>query len=132
MMIGTLLVGTFLALGQHLFYKSLDGHPIPSQGKQAWNGRYGIALTLLVKAFLSTAIGIACVQNIWWLLRSRSTRLETIDSTFGILGSGLKLADFRVWVFAPNVAMLALGVWYITSILHAQNAGDIRTNETRG
>jgi hypothetical protein len=96
LMIGTLLVGTFLALGQHLFYKSLDGHPIPSQEKQAWNGRYGIAITLLVKAFLNTPIGISCVQNTWWLLRSRSTRLETVDSTFGILGSALKLADFRV------------------------------------
>jgi hypothetical protein len=116
LMTASLLIGTLLAIGQHLFFKSLDGHPIPDQGRQAWNYRFSLAFTFLVKTFLSTAISIACVQNIWWLLRSRSTSLETVDSVYGVLGSALKLADFRIWIFGPTVAILACGVWYVMFI----------------
>ena len=112
LMIASMLIGTFLALGLHLFFKSLDGQVVPSKNQQAWNGRYAVAITFLVKTFLSSAISVACVQNIWWLLRSRTAKLGTIDSLFGILGNGLlSLVDPRVWFFGPTVCILAVGVW---------------------
>jgi len=113
LMLASLLIGTILAIGQHLFFKSLDGHPVPGTRRQSWNHDFGLAFTFLVKTFLSAAISIACVQNIWWLLRSRPAPLETVDSLYGVLGSALKLADFRVWLFGPSVAILACGVWYV-------------------
>jgi hypothetical protein len=111
LMIGSFIIGTLLAIGQHLYFQSLNGKSV--DGHQARDNRYGVAITYLVRTFLHTAISIACVQNIWRMLRSRSAKLETIDSVYGILGSILSLAQWRVWEFGPTIALLAVGVWCV-------------------
>jgi hypothetical protein len=111
LMIGSFITGTLFAVGQHLYFQSLNSKPV--QGHQARDSRYSFAITFLVKTFLHTAISIACVQNIWRMLRSRSAKLETIDSVYGVLGSVLSLAKPRVWEFGPTVALLAVGVWCV-------------------
>jgi hypothetical protein len=113
LMILSLILGTVLAVGNHLFHKSLNGQAVGSQNQQTWNGRYSIAFAFLVKLFLSTTVSMACVQNLWWVLRSKSVELGTMDSMFGIRENALSLAKPRVWLRGPTIAILALGVWYV-------------------
>ncbi|KAL2060789.1 hypothetical protein VTL71DRAFT_8841 [Oculimacula yallundae] len=113
LMVVPLIVGLLLAVGQHLFYKSLDGDIVGSKSQQSWNNRYGVAMTFLIRAFLGTAIGTAGVQNIWYLLGSKATKLETMDAVAAIMSSFTDFLNPRVWIHGPVLSLLAVGVWIV-------------------
>ncbi|KAL4916640.1 hypothetical protein BDW62DRAFT_101467 [Aspergillus aurantiobrunneus] len=107
------IIGLALAIGHHFYYASLDGTRVGNQSKQEWALRFGTALAFLTKTFLTTAVGIACIQNFWWTLRFKPIRLSTLDSMFDIRGSIFNFFDFHVWLRGPTVAVLGLISWLI-------------------
>ncbi|KAL2870094.1 uncharacterized protein BJX67DRAFT_306669 [Aspergillus lucknowensis] len=102
-----------LAIGHHFYYYSLDGTIVPGQSQQEWALRIGTGMAFLTKTFLTTAVGIACVQNLWWILRWKPVRMSTLDSMWDIRGSIFNLFDLHIWLRGPNVALLGLISWCI-------------------
>ncbi|KAL4902655.1 hypothetical protein BDW74DRAFT_158265 [Aspergillus multicolor] len=107
------IIGLGLALGHHFYYFSLNGTIVPGQTQQEWSLRVGTGLAFLTKTFLTTGVGIACVQNLWWILRSRPVRLSTLDSMWDIRGNIFNFFDPHIWLRGPNVAVLGLISWCI-------------------
>ncbi|KAL2831743.1 hypothetical protein BDW59DRAFT_124417 [Aspergillus cavernicola] len=112
-MISCFLIGLGLAIGHHFHYYSLDGTRVGNQSKQEWALRIGTGLAFLTKTFLTTAVGIACIQNFWWIIRLKPVRLSTLDSMFDIRGSIFNFFDLHIWLRGPNVAVLGLISWLI-------------------
>ncbi|KAL3449045.1 hypothetical protein BJX65DRAFT_273979 [Aspergillus insuetus] len=128
-MIVCYVIGVGLAIGHHFYYYSLNGTQVGDQNKQEWALRIGTGLAFLMKTFLTTAVGIACVQHFWWILRLKPIRLSTLDSMFDIRGSIFNFFDLHIWLRGPNVAILGLISWLIPlvtvitpSTLSVQNA----------
>ncbi|KAL2818104.1 hypothetical protein BJX63DRAFT_84054 [Aspergillus granulosus] len=128
-MIVCFVIGVGLAIGHHFYYYSLDGTRVGDQSRQEWALRIGTGLAFLMKTFLTTAVGIACVQHFWWILRLKPIRLSTLDSMFDIRGSIFNFFDLHIWLRGPNVAILGLISWLIPivtvitpSTLSVQNA----------
>ncbi|KAL5001675.1 hypothetical protein BDV10DRAFT_148449 [Aspergillus recurvatus] len=107
------IIGLGLALGHHFYYFSLNGTIVPGQTQQEWSLRVGTGLAFLTKTFLTTGVGIACVQNLWWILRLKPVRLSTLDSMWDIRGNIFNFLDPHVWLRSPNVAILGLISWCI-------------------
>ncbi|KAL5336846.1 hypothetical protein BJX70DRAFT_260929 [Aspergillus crustosus] len=112
-MITCFVIGLGLAIGHHFYYYSLDGTRVGDQNKQEWALRFGTGMAFLTKTFLTTAVGIACIQNFWWILRLKPIRLSTLDSMFDIRGSIFNFFDPHIWLRGPNVAILGLISWLI-------------------
>lgn len=110
------IIGLGLAIGHHFYYYSLDGTRVGNQSKQEWAQRFGTAFAFLTKTFLTTAVGIACIQSFWWILRLKPIRFSTLDSMFDIRGSIFNFFDFHIWLRGPNVAVLGLISWYATGL----------------
>ncbi|KAL4786620.1 hypothetical protein BJX76DRAFT_95580 [Aspergillus varians] len=107
------IIGLGLALGHHFYYFSLNGTVVPGQTQQEWSLRVGTGLAFLTKTFLTTAVGIACVQNLWWILRLKPVRMSTLDSMWNIRGNIFNFFDLHIWRRGPNVALLGLISWCI-------------------
>jgi hypothetical protein len=112
-MLCSFVFGVSLAIGHHFFYLSRDGSVVRDQSQQAWDTRIGLGLAFLVKLFLATAVSIACVQNFWWILRSRPVPLAGVDSMFDLLGNAWGFTNVRVWFRGPVVVSLAAVAWYV-------------------
>ncbi|KAL2836717.1 hypothetical protein BJY01DRAFT_52962 [Aspergillus pseudoustus] len=112
-MIICFLLGLGLAIGHHFYYYSLDDTTVGGQNQQAWALRIGTGMAFLTRTFLTTAVGIACVQNLWWILRLKPVRLSTLDSMWDIRGSIFNFFDPHLWIRGPNVAILGLITWTI-------------------
>jgi hypothetical protein len=112
-MLGSLFLGTALAIIHHVFYLRLNGNVVKSSDEQTWAFRIGTGLAFLVKAFLSVAVSIACVQHFWWILRRKPIQLSKVDSMYDILGNAWTFLDKNLWFGGPGVAMLAGIVWYV-------------------
>ncbi|KAI9367748.1 hypothetical protein BJX61DRAFT_537806 [Aspergillus egyptiacus] len=95
-MIVCFLIGLGLAIGHHFYYYSLDGTRVGGQSEQEWALRFGTGLAFLTKTFLTTAVGISCIQNFWWILRLKPVRLSTLDSMFDIRGSIFNFFDLHI------------------------------------
>ncbi|KAF1839391.1 hypothetical protein BDW02DRAFT_150583 [Decorospora gaudefroyi] len=73
------LAGFAAAVGHHMFYLHLDGHPAT---KQLMMVRYGTALAFFVK---STLVGIVIMcnrQRIWYTFRRKAMTINGIDGLF--------------------------------------------------
>ena len=89
-MAGSLIVGTLLALGHHLFYASLAFTEAPTGislslagvdvSRQQLNTAVGTPLAFLTKTFLEIAMSIAFVQVFWRavLTSSKGSKLATL------------------------------------------------------
>ncbi|KAH6708738.1 hypothetical protein BKA61DRAFT_678587 [Leptodontidium sp. MPI-SDFR-AT-0119] len=111
-MVGLLVIGTLLAVGHHLFYSSLAGHPIGKISQQ-WATRYGTAFTFLVKASLISAISTAYIQHIWVMFRKKPMSIGTLDATFSATTDPFSFLNLEMLNRVKIGTVLALLIWTI-------------------
>lgn len=118
------VIGTLFALGHHLFYASLDGHPAPNDdytllgsnfSKQQLNIAGGTAFAFLVRASLVTALSTAYIQMFWRAMthRAREATLDSLDTTFSALNNIFSLLKLWAWWRHPLLWTLALAAWLL-------------------
>jgi len=114
-MVGSLLLGTLLAVGHHMYYASMNGHPVgQSRLQQETYVAAGVAFTFLVRAFILLAVGIAFTQLFWHDLLTQTSSIKTVDGLFTIRRNPLGLLDVRpAALFSKHRALLvtALVMW---------------------
>jgi hypothetical protein len=111
LMTGGLVAAALLAIGHHLFYRSLDRQIVGSSTQQAWMIRIGTGLAILAKALLTASMTFAYTQLMWHALRSRTVTLKGVDSFFGVVGNPLNFTTWVVWAKAPGLVLLAAIIW---------------------
>jgi hypothetical protein len=113
MMVGFMISGALLALGHHLYYRTLDGTRVTSIESQTWATRIGTGLAFLSRAFLVAAVGIAAAQETWATLRNISIRLHGINSMFDVLNSPMAFFSWVLWRHAKTLTVVAICSWYV-------------------
>jgi hypothetical protein len=109
-MVALLVIGTLLAVGHHLFYSSLAGHPVGKISQQ-WATRYGTAFTFLVKASLVSAVSTAYTQHIWVMFRKKSMSIGTLDATFSATTDPFSFLSLEMLNRVKIGTVLALLTW---------------------
>ncbi|KAL8869434.1 MAG: hypothetical protein Q9174_004274, partial [Haloplaca sp. 1 TL-2023] len=126
LMVASLLVGTLLALGHHLFYDSLDRQPAATTLEdygvlgmqvsiQQVNTAVGTTFAFLVKACLMLSISIAYFQIFMWSVGTygkTGTQLSHLDVMTSALHDLISLASFKTWLRRPWLWLLAVVAWY--------------------
>ena len=118
----SLAAGVLLAIGHHLFYRSLRGKQVRTRGyeilgsdvsPQQLNLAIGTAFAFLVKAALVTAVSTAYIQLLWRaLLRAaRVSTLGNLDAVFSGLGNIISLSKVWIWWHYPLLFSLAIVAW---------------------
>ncbi|KAK5119253.1 hypothetical protein LTR85_007867 [Meristemomyces frigidus] len=121
------LTAAFLfALGHHLFFRSLAGHPVASHEWTAFGMRLsdqqvniaaGTAFAFLVKACLVLAVSTAYVQAFWSTAKSERNKsrmtVAQLDAAFSVLGNLLAFAKLRLWMQNPLLTGLAITAWLV-------------------
>ncbi|KPM43804.1 hypothetical protein AK830_g2725 [Neonectria ditissima] len=113
LMVSSVLFGTLLAVGHHLFYASLDGQIVTSSEQQVWNLRIGTGLAFLVKACLTAAAGLAYTQLLWYTLRSQEISLNGIDAVFSVVNNIYGFATGEIWIRSPALVLIASIMWLL-------------------
>jgi hypothetical protein len=117
-MVISLISGTLLAFGHHVFYNSLSDKPVGvpetviiGVTRQQLNLTLGALFAFLVKVFLVVAITTAYTQMMWKDIKKQATRLTTIDTIFDVISNFWSLLYFSVWWKYPSLFLLALTTW---------------------
>jgi hypothetical protein len=121
-MVVTLFSGILLALGHHLFFKSLDHEPVPAGSyafagkelpKQQFNTAVGTAFALLVRISLAVAMSTAYVQIFWRSMKNRKQppTLAELDSAKAGLEDISSLFNMKVVHKYPLLALIAVIFW---------------------
>lgn len=123
-MLAALIAGISFATGHHLFYQSLDGTHVSTEGysfagltlsRQQTNTNVGTAFAFLVRACLVVAISVAYVQVFWKAFMAgtskKSPALGQIDTSFSALGNALVLLYAPMWRWYPLLSSLAMAAW---------------------
>ncbi|RSL49194.1 hypothetical protein CEP54_012570 [Fusarium duplospermum] len=103
-----LSIGTIFAIGHHLFYIQLNGREGDAQSLMF---RYGTIIAFCAKASFGTAVTMAFQQRAWLVVRSRTARLDTVDSIFTANTEFTSLLDWRAIKRAKVSACIALYCW---------------------
>ena len=111
LMTGSFISGLALAIGHHFFYDYLNDRIVENQNQQEWFLRIGTGMAFLVRALLSTAVGISYTQMLWWTLRSKSITIEGINSLFGVTHTAWDFTTLELWTTAPALAIAAVIAW---------------------
>lgn len=109
-MVALLVIGTLLAVGHHLFYSSLAGHPV-GKISQTWAIRYGTAFTFLVKASLVSAVSTAYTQHIWVMFRKKSMSIGALDATLSATRDPFSFLSLEMLNRVKIGTALALIIW---------------------
>ena len=116
-MISSLLFGTILAAGHHLFYRHLAGTSPPSDNVQLLGWKFlgqqiniaiGTALAFLIQSRLVTAVSTTYIQLLWRKVHDQPSTVSDFDVTFGALHSLLDLLRIRSWFRKPMLFLLIL------------------------
>lgn len=115
-MLGSLLLGVFLSLGHHLFYRSLGGkavsdHAIHGVTGQQLNFAMGTLFAFLVKASLAVAVITAYTQILWRAIKQQPMQLTTIDTIFDAATNFWGFFRFEIWGKYLLLLLLALTIW---------------------
>jgi hypothetical protein len=124
---GALVLGILSAVIHDTVYAHFAGKPVKSTTQQEWLGRVGTGLAFLVRTLFSAAVGTACVQRLWWILRNHSTSIQTIDSSFIIVHNPFTLVNLKLFREAPLIIGLAMISWYAVTISSARDHTDRST-----
>ncbi|KAJ8127806.1 hypothetical protein O1611_g5831 [Lasiodiplodia mahajangana] len=114
------LAAVVLAVGHHLFYRSLNGTPVLSAARatgvinaspQKINITVGNIFSTLVGVCLSISVSTSYMQLVWASIKVRSEKLSRIDSVFSGVRSITSLFHIAAWRAYPGLAFVALTFW---------------------
>ena len=126
LVVASLLVGTLLALGHHLFYASLDCQRAATTVEnysflgrqfsiQQVNAAVGTAFAFLVKASSMLSVFIPYFQTVMLNVGNyakRGTQLVYLDVMTSALHDLGSLLSFKTWLRRPWLWLLAVVAWY--------------------
>lgn len=121
-------IGISFCVGQHLFYKALNGttppttkdhryHPLVPFStnveitQQQLNTFAGNALAFAAKVFLALAVSAAHEQIIWRTIRRRPRELGLIDTLVNSRESVFSALNVRMWWQMPLPTLLLFTSW---------------------
>jgi hypothetical protein len=107
------ICGAVLAVGHHVYYRSLDGKIASTAKTQQWPIRFGTAFAFLTVLLLKRPVVTACTQYTWVILRHRSVAIKGIDKLFSITSDPTSLWSFELAKKAKVVLVLATLSWYV-------------------
>jgi hypothetical protein len=124
-MAASFALGVLLAIGHHLFYKSLAGTTASTTtfeafgvldvSPQQFNVAIGTAFALLSKTGFLIAVTIAYVQGFWSVVTSYRNRkrmtLVQLDNMFEVLDDITAFLHFGIWFKHPLLLFMALIAW---------------------
>jgi hypothetical protein len=121
-MVVCLVFGTLMALGHHLFYRSLVGQPAStiaadmlgfSISNQQVNLAIGSIFALLSKTGCLVAISVAFSQGFWHaaLHNRKRLTLSHLDSMFYAFDSILTFTQVGLWVKHPVLFLMLIIAW---------------------
>ncbi|KAL4911902.1 hypothetical protein BDW62DRAFT_206992 [Aspergillus aurantiobrunneus] len=113
LMVGFFICGAMLAMGHHLYYRSLNNTLVHSVDEQTWAIRIGTGFAYLVKTSLVSAVGIAAAQVTWATVRRTNVKLSGIDGMFAILNDPMSFLLPELWMHAKILTLLAIVSWLI-------------------
>ena len=107
-----------LAVGHHLFYKSLDRKMVGTTAYDQWRTQevlnaIGNGFAFLVRAALVITVSASYWQVFWSKIRQRLLPLSTLDSLAAFLENLLELLNFRMLRTSPRLGALALVAWLV-------------------
>jgi hypothetical protein len=109
-----LTVGIFIGLGQHFYYRYLNGKQVSSVGlSQAWIINISTGFAFLFKTCLVAAVGTAFSQAFWYTVRRKAIRLDGIDAMHDARGNVLSFFNPDLLLKAKTVTILALICWFL-------------------
>ncbi|KPI37348.1 uncharacterized protein AB675_10331 [Cyphellophora attinorum] len=114
-MSSALLFGVAIAVSQHFMNIYLDGKVVDEIAlSQAWVSRFETALAFLFKTVLSICVGDAFVQHQWRHLHQRTfQQMGDIDCVTNALRKPSNMFEWRVWITAPLLTLIALISWFL-------------------
>lgn len=121
------LCGTALAIGHHIYYKTLDGNIVPEAETQQWAIRFGSAFAFSAISLLKISIMTACTQFTWVILRHKPISIQSIDKMFAITSDPIGIWSMELVKEAKIWVMLAIFSWYVFVWILHQIATNSRT-----
>jgi len=100
--------GVLLAIGHHIFYRTLAGRDASNQLQML---RYGTVLAYFTKASLAGSIIIAYRQRLWLTMRHKTLYVSTIDGLFEAVEDLSALFNLEIWTRAKVAGLMVLFVW---------------------
>jgi hypothetical protein len=105
------LNGTLLALGHHVFYRSLNCTLSGSDRQQQWAHIFGNAFAILVVTTLAAANKAAYRQYFWTIVRGKAFTLDALDKLFSLTTDPIGFFSWELFKSAPVVVALAFICW---------------------
>ncbi|KAF7891554.1 uncharacterized protein EAF02_001879 [Botrytis sinoallii] len=106
------LTTAFAHLGLFLY---LDGKPADGTNsdapKQSYVSAASIILGNIFTLSLTGSVTIVFTQYLWYILRTTTLKVSTIESMFAMQANPLLLRDFNAWQKAPILVALVILVW---------------------
>lgn len=111
LMMSFFVLGIAFAVAHHFYYDSLDGRIVPSKNSQEWAIRIGTAMAFLSKTFFTAAVGIACTQRLWVVLKAQPISLQALNNVFALTTDPIAFLSYEVLFGAKLLCLLAAAVW---------------------
>ena len=109
------------AIGQHFFYKSLEGKPPPDSAWTIWHGAtrqqvniaIGNTLAFLTKAFLFASVANAHDQIVWRTVKNSTREIGLLDHLFASRNDWLSSMNVKMWWKMPFATSLLWICWCV-------------------
>lgn len=111
------LLLAFTHLGLSLY---LDGQSADGKHRAAPQSYVSTASVILANGFglsLNASLAVAFTQYLWYILRTSTLKVATIDSFFGLRANILMLFDRLVIAKGPILVAIALLIWAIQIVV---------------
>jgi hypothetical protein len=126
-MIGFLVVGVGIGIGQHFYYKRFDGFFVDGRCSmdaaplsQDWVTRFSVLFSFAFKTCLTAAVGIAFDQAFWYTARRKAMSVNALDAMFLVRKNPFKFLNLELLWKAPVPSLMALVSWLlVTSAIFA-------------
>lgn len=111
-MVALVVLGSAIATAHHLTNRFLSGKSTDKY-PQVWVTNIALAAAFLVKSLLAATIGMAFQETLWKDLRSRYTKVETMDKLLTVQTNPFSFLSLDAFKTAFGALLLAATQWSI-------------------